>query len=98
MLKETNYLYDFINHELEQYSHYSIKDIILDEEYDKYIIWSVEIQVDYKAFKELTFRTSQTDDEKKEIILEVELCEDCWEQVHYWEPSVKYFWMALLTN
>lgn len=81
----------------------------LDHQFDDYgIEYSVEFDEDNSSDHEKVFIISTDKEtpcndvimkvktEDKKVKLYVEIGEDCWYEVEWFEPTVKYFWIAYL--
>lgn len=87
-------LLELINHELEDYPSYTYK--VLDDEFceiGEFEHYYVSVLDNGELQKHLEFKIKGGG---VRPITSIELYEGCWEEIEYFEPSIKYFWMALL--
>lgn len=92
-MKHDEAVKEFIDHELDDYSYFENREIDLEDEYQGCATYSLVIKPsDGKTFSVRLKASEGT----KGSLLEVEISEGNWQQVEWYEPSVKYFWMALL--
>jgi len=79
---------EFLNYELNDYSQFNYT-IIVEEIYREHVYMVVSIVNDYtKKRDEYSFRYNISEGQ-----LELDMHEDCWELVQWWESSVRYFWI-----
>ena len=89
MEKAKELLEKFLSDELEDYSYFRYE--IKESNYGEEDWFSVEFHTEFtnKFFNSIEFKV-----ENDTVYLE--LSEDSWEKVEYWDWTVKYFWMKLL--
>ena len=83
-------LEELLDHEL---SDYSIKWKINQEEIELYD-GEYFIEVDYYVYNEKNTNTLNFKVKEEEIF--VESCEDIYEKINIYDPSIKYFWMQIV--
>lgn len=89
-MKYIEKLQEFIHEELDDYSYFKGWELTSESDDDEYEYYTLNIKINEKYVKEVTFRVS----DKK---IEVEHGEDCWDETNTHDYRVKYFWMALLS-
>ena len=85
---------EFLESELDDYSYFSYDEIKINTGYtqteeDEY--YEVDIKKGNEKNKTLCFHYDRKADK-----LEIEISEDCYEEITTYDWRVKYFWMALL--
>ena len=80
---------ELLENELSDYSFWQYSEPEVIEEYDGWKYYQIEIFDHTTKTKTLYFRENY---EK----LQIDLSEDSWYDIEYFDWTVKYFWMALL--
>ena len=89
-MKGYNKIKEFIEEELSDYSYFETGELKLQEEYDDYEYYNIDIKKGDKE-KTICFRY-----DLKEDIIEVELGEDSYHETRTYDYQIKYFWQAVL--
>lgn len=84
-MKKYDKLKELVEKELSEYSYFEGWDIKFEEEYKDYEYYNLETKMN-----DVHFRVS---DDK----IEVELSEDSYYEIKYFDWTIKYFWMAILS-
>ena len=82
---------ELVESELSDFSYFKLNKIEFEEEFGNHNYFAVDIVNLEEKKKTLNFRY---DVEKK--IIEIELNEDCYQELDDYTYKARYFWMALL--
>jgi len=90
MKKEFNGIQNLINGEVEHLAHFNFSELEFIENEKEFKTWEATIEIDDKI-KTLYFKTDRY------VSIFIQIGED-YKRIHSEDKSIKYFWIAVLSN